>query len=54
MTGSGDSRWKFGTGAYGNESDVMELDFGRGVWGKNYPRLLKIKKEVDPDDLFWV
>lgn len=26
----------------------------RGVWSKNYPRLLKIKKEVDPDDLFWV
>ena len=45
---------KFGTGAYGNEADVMEPDFGEAFWGKNYPRLLKIKKEVDPEDLFWV
>ncbi|KAK0747104.1 hypothetical protein B0T18DRAFT_429941 [Schizothecium vesticola] len=45
---------KFGTGAYGNEADVMEPDFGEAFWGKNYPRLLRIKKEVDPDDLFWV
>lgn len=45
---------KFGTGAYGNEADVMEPNFGEAFWGTNYARLLKIKKEVDPDDLFWV
>jgi len=42
----------FGTGAYGNEADVMEPDFREVFWGNNYPRLLKIKKEVDPEDLF--
>ncbi|KAK0620677.1 hypothetical protein B0T14DRAFT_236015 [Immersiella caudata] len=44
----------FGPGAYGNEADVMEPNFGEAFYGGNYERLVKIKKELDPTDLFWV
>jgi hypothetical protein len=44
----------YGPGAYGNEADVMEPNFGEAFYGGNYERLLKIKKKVDPTDLFWV
>lgn len=37
----------------GNEADVMEKDFGGAFWGTNYPRLLQIKRQLDPDDVFW-
>jgi len=43
----------FAPGAYGNEADVMEKDFGAAFWGANYPRLLQIKRRVDPEDVFW-
>lgn len=42
-----------GAGGYLNEGDVMDLNFGQSFWGANYERLLAIKKEVDPWDLFW-
>jgi len=42
----------YGPGGYGNEGDVMEPDFGEAFFGSNYQRLLRIKKEVDPGDLF--
>lgn len=42
-----------GSGGYGNEGDVMEPNFGQAFFGSNYPRLLEIKKAVDPWDLFW-
>ncbi|TVY27110.1 putative FAD-linked oxidoreductase [Lachnellula hyalina] len=36
------------TGAYVNEADVNEPNFQQAFWGDNYPRLLSIKKAVDP------
>ncbi|MDP3705035.1 MAG: FAD-binding protein [Legionellaceae bacterium] len=41
-----------GAGTYANEADYFEPDWQRSFWGENYPRLLAIKKEVDPDGLF--
>ncbi|KXX76634.1 6-hydroxy-D-nicotine oxidase [Madurella mycetomatis] len=43
----------YGPGAYGNEGDVMEPDFGEAFFGTNYGRLLQIKRRVDPSDVFW-
>ena len=44
---------EWGPGAYGNEGDSMEPNFGEAYFGSNYQRLLKIKSAVDPTDLFW-
>ncbi|KAK4161375.1 hypothetical protein QBC43DRAFT_243812 [Cladorrhinum sp. PSN259] len=44
---------EFGKGGYLNEGDVMEPNFGEAFFGKNYARLLKIKREIDPNDVFW-
>lgn len=41
-------------GTYGNEAYVDEPDWHDAFWGRNYPRLLAIKKEVDPTGLFYV
>lgn len=41
-------------GTYGNEADPAEPNWQNAFWGKNYARLLKIKKEVDPTGLFYV
>ncbi|KAH7069060.1 hypothetical protein BKA63DRAFT_536314 [Paraphoma chrysanthemicola] len=41
-------------GSYGNEADIAEPNWQNAFWGKNYPRLLKIKKQVDPTGLFYV
>ncbi|KAK5652349.1 hypothetical protein OQA88_10541 [Cercophora sp. LCS_1] len=43
----------YGPGGYGNEGDVMEPDFGEAFFGTNYDRLLQIKRQVDPTDVFW-
>jgi FAD/FMN-containing dehydrogenase len=43
-----------GSGAYVNEADYFEPEWQRSFWGENYPRLLAIKKRVDPDNLFRV
>jgi berberine-like enzyme len=40
-------------GAYMNEAHSYEPDWQRTFWGSHYPRLLNIKKEVDPTDVFW-
>jgi hypothetical protein len=40
-------------GSYGNEADIAEPDWQQAFWGKNYPRLLEIKREVDPTGLFY-
>jgi hypothetical protein len=54
LTGDWMSRLKpYGRGAYGNEGDVMDADFGESFWGTNYPWLLQIKRQVDPHDVFW-
>lgn len=42
-----------GSGGYLNEGDVMEPDFQQAFYGTNYDRLLSIKKQVDPRDVFW-
>lgn len=41
------------TGSYLNEGDVNEPNFQEAYWGDNYSRLLSIKREVDPSDVFW-
>lgn len=41
------------TGAYVNEAFVHEPDWQTQFWGTNYPRLLAIKRAVDPDDVLW-
>ena len=41
-------------GAYGNEANVGEPDWQQAFWGKNYPRLLELKKKYDPTELFYV
>ena len=44
-----------GGGAYQNEGDAFEPNPIDAFWGKeNYDRLLKIKRDVDPDNLFTV
>jgi FAD/FMN-containing dehydrogenase len=39
-------------GSYVNETDYFEPDWQRSFWGDNYPRLLAIKHEYDPHNLF--
>jgi hypothetical protein len=41
-----------GAGTNVNETDYFEPDWQRAFWGDNYPRLLAIKRKVDPGMLF--
>ncbi|KAK3391176.1 hypothetical protein B0H63DRAFT_508374 [Podospora didyma] len=41
------------SGTYFNEADILEPEWRTSFWGEHYPRLLKIKKAVDPWGLFW-
>jgi len=41
------------TGAYVNEASKYEPSWQKTFWGDNYERLLKLKRELDPDDVFW-
>ncbi len=41
------------SGSYVNEADITEPDWQQSFWGEHYPRLLKVKKAVDPWGLFW-
>jgi FAD/FMN-containing dehydrogenase len=41
------------SGSYFNEADISEPDWQKSFWGEHYPRLLSIKKAVDPWGLFW-
>ena len=43
-----------GAGAYVNECDYFQAGWQRAFWGGNYPRLLRVKRRVDPDGLFTV
>lgn len=40
---------ELGTGAYLNEANYYEPGWQDSFWGANYPRLLSVKKAVDPD-----
>lgn len=41
-----------GWGSYQNEGDTFEPDYTTSFWGQdNYQRLLKIKQEIDPQNL---
>ncbi len=45
------------SGAYGSyvaESSYFQFDWQQDYWGAHYPRLLAIKKQVDPETLFFV
>ena len=42
------------SGSYSNEADVLEPNFQVTFFGRNYPRLERIKSAYDPDDLFIV
>ncbi|KAF1815660.1 FAD-binding domain-containing protein [Eremomyces bilateralis CBS 781.70] len=41
------------SGAYFNEADPFEPDWQYTFFGVNYPRLRKIKKQLDPDSVLW-
>lgn len=41
-------------GSYANEADFFEADWQKEFWGSNYQRLLQIKQQVDPENLFTV
>lgn len=43
-----------GQGAYANEASYFTEDWKSEFWGENYDRLLRIKREVDPGNLFRV
>jgi FAD/FMN-containing dehydrogenase len=49
-------RWRDvspGAGSYLAESDILEPDFQQSFYGSKYERLLKIKKQLDPKDVFF-
>jgi len=41
-----------GMGAYPNEASFFQKDWKTEFWGSNYAKLEKVKKDVDPDNLF--
>ncbi|KAF1955810.1 FAD binding domain-containing protein [Byssothecium circinans] len=41
------------SGSYLNEADRMEPNWQTSFWGDKYARLLEIKKERDPKNVFW-
>lgn len=42
-----------GAGGYLAEADRLEPNFGQAFWGDKYPRLLELKKKLDPWELFY-
>ena len=41
-------------GAYVSESDYFQVDWQAAFWGRNYPRLTRVKQKYDPAGLFFV
>lgn len=49
-------RWRElspGAGSYLNEADALEPRWQWSLYGRNYPRLMEVKKKYDPTGLFW-
>ena len=50
---------KFGIGIYSNEENYdcnsckQYNGYGNAFWGNNYDRLLQIKQDYDPEQVFW-
>ncbi|KAM0283509.1 hypothetical protein ACHAQH_002460 [Verticillium albo-atrum] len=42
-----------GGGSYINEALKYEPHFQQAFWGEHYGRLVRIKKKIDPRDVFW-
>ena len=42
-----------GSGAYMNEGDMQEPDWKDAFYGSNYERLVDVKREWDPEGVFW-
>ena len=42
------------TGAYVNECDYFQKNWQKAFWGRNYPRLARIKRLYDPTGVFTV
>ncbi|KAI9151441.1 6-hydroxy-D-nicotine oxidase-like protein [Paramyrothecium foliicola] len=40
-------------GAYLNEASMFEEEPQKTFWGSNYQKLLRIKRSLDPHDVFW-
>ncbi|KAL7621938.1 hypothetical protein AAE478_007438 [Parahypoxylon ruwenzoriense] len=56
LTSEWGSMWRSvspGSGAYLSESDYIEPNFQQSFWGDKYDRLYKLKKKLDPWDLFY-
>ncbi len=43
-----------GNGAYVSESNFFDADFQHSYWGDHYTRLAQIKRDYDPEGLFFV
>jgi hypothetical protein len=43
-----------GAGSYLNEADIQEPNWKQSFYGSNYPRLLKVKQNWDPHEVFYV
>ena len=41
------------SGSYWNEADYEDPSFQQSHWGSSYPRLLALKKQLDPQGLFY-
>lgn len=56
MTTDWMERWRVvspGSGSYMSEGDINEPNFQQSFYGEHYPRLLALKKKLDPTDLFY-
>ena len=42
-----------GSGVYLNEADFQDRNWQQNFYGSNYKKLRNIKKQYDPDDLFY-
>lgn len=54
VTNSYNGLRKYGTGCYYSEADVLEPNWQTAFFGANYPKLLDIKRQYDPANMFTV